>query len=140
GSDYAAGSGTLTIPAGSTSGTITVNVTGDVLYEVSETFSVKLSGAVNASIGTATAVGTITNDDTAPTLSIGNVTTAEGDTGTTAFVFPVTLSKPSAAATPLRWASSDGTAVAPSDYTAASGSMNIAAGSTTGSITVSVVG
>src|SRR5262249_28052386 len=112
GTDYVASSGTLTIPAGSTSATITVMVVGDALYESSETLTVQLSGAVNASIGTATAVGIITNDDTAPTLSIGNVVKAEGNGGTTVFVFPIALSKATGTVTTGRWETSDGTAAA----------------------------
>jgi uncharacterized delta-60 repeat protein len=61
--DYASRSGTLTIPAGVTSATITVQVVGDVLVEADETFKVKLSKPTNAGISRAAAVGTIVNDD-----------------------------------------------------------------------------
>src|SRR5262249_48876488 len=49
-SDYVAASGTLTIPAGNTTGTITVPVRGDTKNEIDETFVVDLSGPVNATI------------------------------------------------------------------------------------------
>jgi hypothetical protein len=65
GSDYAAGSGTLTIPAGATSGTITVAVTGDTAVEANETFLVNLAAPVNATLTDAQGQGTITNDDAA---------------------------------------------------------------------------
>jgi hypothetical protein len=68
GEDYATTSGTLTIPAGSLTGIITVPVNGDNTYEPDETFTVSLSGAANATIATATATGTIRNDDTDPYL------------------------------------------------------------------------
>src|SRR5262249_50667365 len=48
GRDYAARSRTLTIPAGSTFGTIAVPVIGDVALEPDETFFVNLSGASHA--------------------------------------------------------------------------------------------
>src|SRR5438309_294813 len=52
--DYENKSGTATIPAGSTSTTITVNVCGDTLFEANETFTVTLSSPVNATITTGT--------------------------------------------------------------------------------------
>src|SRR5262249_10519626 len=48
GSDYQVASGTLTIPAGQTTGTITVLVNGDRLAEPNETFFVNLSSPTNA--------------------------------------------------------------------------------------------
>ncbi|MDH5822689.1 putative Ig domain-containing protein [Luteimonas sp. RD2P54] len=63
GSDYAATSGTLTLTAGQTQGTVSVTVNGDTTPEPDETFSVGLSGATNASIADATGTGTILNDD-----------------------------------------------------------------------------
>jgi hypothetical protein len=63
GSDYVAGSGTLTIPVGYTSKTITVVVNGDTVVEPNETFTVNLSSPVNATIATAVGTGTILNDD-----------------------------------------------------------------------------
>lgn len=63
GTDFADGSGTLNIAAGSTSATFTVAIAGDVLPEANETFTVSLSGAVNATIATGTATGTIIDND-----------------------------------------------------------------------------
>ena len=59
GSDYVAKSGTLSIPAGATSGTITVMVKKDVLHEADEAFFVKLSAPVNGVLADDTGVGTI---------------------------------------------------------------------------------
>jgi hypothetical protein len=61
--DYSAASGTLTIPPGENSGTLTVQVSGDVLDEADETFSVNLSNAVNATIVDGAGAGTILDDD-----------------------------------------------------------------------------
>jgi chitinase len=63
GSDYTAASGTLTIPAGQTAGSIAVSVSGDTTYEPNETFTLTLSNAAGATIVTDTAVGTIINND-----------------------------------------------------------------------------
>ena len=57
-------SGTVTFQPGETSATITVLVTGDVLKEPDESFTVTLSDpAGNAQITSASATGTIRNDD-----------------------------------------------------------------------------
>ena len=64
GSDYEATSGTLTFAPDQITRTITVPVIGDGLAEGAETFSMVLSGAIDAAIGTAgTGVGTIHDDD-----------------------------------------------------------------------------
>ncbi len=56
----------LTIGAGQTSGTISIVTGDDVIDEEDETFTVTLSNPTsNAVIGTATATGTIVNDDSA---------------------------------------------------------------------------
>jgi hypothetical protein len=63
--DYQAASGSLTIPAGITSDSITVYVVGDVKFEGDETFNLTLTGVTNGVLGTpATATATILNDDT----------------------------------------------------------------------------
>lgn len=66
GSDYAAASGTITFPAGSTRQEVAVTVTGDATAESDETFTVALSQPVGATLATAKATGTITNDDAPP--------------------------------------------------------------------------
>jgi hypothetical protein len=78
GSDYTATSGTLTFTPGQTSKTINVPIVGDTTVEPDETFTVTLSTPTNATLGTATATGTITNDDVAisctPRLNVKIVT------------------------------------------------------------------
>jgi hypothetical protein len=62
-SDYNKTSGTLTFPAGQMQGTISIGVKGDRKREANETFTVKLSNAVGATIGDGVATVTILNDD-----------------------------------------------------------------------------
>jgi pectate lyase len=61
-SDYAAASGTLTIPVGGT-GSIGVTVNGDASLEPPETFMVNLSGPAGATIADGQGVVTIANDE-----------------------------------------------------------------------------
>jgi subtilisin family serine protease len=63
GGDYVAGSGTLTLPAGSVSQSLSVTVNGDTTVEPAETFLVNLSGATNATLADAQGIGTINDDD-----------------------------------------------------------------------------
>ena len=143
GTDYTAlASGTLTFAAGETSKTVTVSVTGDTTDEPDETVVVKLSGAANASIGTATGTGTITDDDGEPSLSIDSPSVAEGDSGSTNLTFTVALSPASGQQVTVGYAEgTGGTATAGTDYTAlASGTLTFEAGDTSKTVTVTVTG
>ncbi|WP_334164455.1 Calx-beta domain-containing protein, partial [Phenylobacterium sp.] len=73
-------SGTLTFAPGETSKTITIQVAGDTTSEADEAFTVTLSGASGANLGTATATGLITNDDgsTPPPAGGGQVINSPG--------------------------------------------------------------
>jgi hypothetical protein len=61
--------GTIAFAAGETAKTLTVPVQGDATVETDEGFTVTLSNPVNAVLGTATATGTIQNDDIASPLN-----------------------------------------------------------------------
>ena len=67
GSDYVAASGNVTIPEGSTSVTISVDVNGDWDFEGDETFAVDLTNLTGALPYDVQGVGTIANDDVALT-------------------------------------------------------------------------
>jgi len=141
GVDYVANSLTAqTIPAGSSTYTFTVLVNGDTLNEPSETFFVNVTNVVNAVVADGQGVGTIVNDDPLPSLSINDVTVLEGDSGTTNAVFTVTLSAASGQTVSVNYATADGTATQPADYTSTSGTLTFTPGQTTQTITVPVVG
>jgi hypothetical protein len=141
GTDYLASSGTLTIPAGQTTGSIAVPVLGDVTNEPAKTFLVKMSGNVNAALARATATGTILSDDPVPTVSINSVTNTDGSSGTKAFVFTVTLSAPSGFTVTVPYSTADGSAtVADGDYAAASGTLTFKPGVTSQTISITVHG
>jgi len=87
----------------------------------------------------------VTAQDGAPTLSIGDVTAAEGDAGNTAFVFPVTRTGPLTESLALLYSTSpDATSSTPatggSDYTNAAAVLSIPAGQATGTVTIQVHG
>jgi len=140
GGDYQARSGTLTIPAGQTTGTISVQVLGDRLPEPDETFFVNLSGATNATIADGQSVGTIVDDE--PRIGIGDFTRAEGRKNeTTLFIFTVTLSVPYDQPVTMSFSTVNGTATAgDKDYVAKAGTLTFAPGETTKTITIEVKG
>ena len=73
--DYAAGGGTVTFPANSTSQQLTVQVNGDMTVESDETFVVTLAGVTgNATIADGQATGIIRNDDQPPPATPTNLT------------------------------------------------------------------
>jgi hypothetical protein len=142
GTDYVAGTGTLTFSAGQLTRTVSVTINGDAAVEPNEAFVVNLSAASGATIADAQGAGTIMNDDVAPlpTLSIANVSVAEGNSGTSTASFTVTLSAAATAAVTVNYATADGTAAAGTDYVSATGTLSFAVGETTKSIAVTVNG
>ena len=139
GSDYQAASGTVTFAPGETTKTVTVLVNGDRVGEPNETFLVNLSGATGgAVIIDGQGVGTIVDDE--PRISIGDVARKEGNSGTTLFVFTVTLSAASDVPVTVNFATANGTAKAGEDYDAQSGTLTFAPGETSKTITIVVRG
>ena len=91
--------------------------------------------------GTASDTVDITVDEAPPSVSIDEVSHPEGNTGTTPFVFTVSLSAPSAHPITVDYTVGDGTAtVADNDYIDGVGTLTFVAGDTSETITVAVVG
>ncbi|MBK6998773.1 MAG: DUF4347 domain-containing protein [Rhodoferax sp.] len=143
--DFTLSSTTITITAGDTTGAATLTAVGDTLDEEDETAIVEItavSGGNGATEnGTQEATVTITDDDTAPTISVANVSLAEGSSGSANMTFTATLSAASGKAITVNYATSDNaSATAGGDYTAASGTLNFAAGETTKTFDVPILG
>jgi PKD repeat protein len=140
GVDYQAVSGMVTFAPGQTTATVTVQVYGDTVVEQNEQFGLLLSNPVNATLSALPGnYGTIVNDD-APAISVGDVSVTEGNTGTTAMTFTVSLDQPGFSPVTVHYATADGTAAAGSDYQAASGDLTFPAGQTQKTVTVLVNG
>ena len=141
GSDYVAASGTVTIPAGQTSQQLPVQVKGDVLAESDEYFYVQLTGATNAALSNNWGYAYITDDDTPPTIFMGDASIVEGNSGTKLMSFIVTLSKASGTAVQVSFTTADGSAkISNNDYVAKSGTVFFAPGETSKTITVTIKG
>ncbi|MFL6260853.1 MAG: beta strand repeat-containing protein [Thermoanaerobaculia bacterium] len=137
--DYTAASGTLTFLPGETSKTVTVPVNGDSIDELDETLALNLTNAINATIADNQGTGTIVDDDTSA-ASIGNASVAEGNSGSVAAAFAVTLSVPNSRTVTVDYQTANGTATAGADYTAASGTVTFAPGETAKTVSVPVLG
>ena len=129
-----------TILAGDNTYTFTVQANGDTLNESSETFFVNVTNVTGATVVDGQGVGTIVNDDPQPSLSIDDASVVEGDSGTVNATFTVTLSAASGQTVTVNYATADGTATQPADYTSTSGTLTFTPGSTTQTITVPVIG
>ena len=138
GGDYNSTSGTLTFAPGETSKTVTVLVNGDRVPEPTETFALNLSAPTNATIADGQGVGTILDDE--PRISINDVTVTEGNTGAVNATFTVSLSVAYDVAVTVHYQTANGSATAGSDYKDASGDVTIAAGQTTRTFTIAVIG
>jgi gliding motility-associated-like protein len=147
--DFAGGtlpSGTANFSGGSASTTITIDVNGDITVEPTETFTVTLSSpSGGATLGTATAIGTITNDDSNVISMGGNVSADEGNSGSTAFVFTVNRTGDTSGTATVNYAvTGSGTnPVNNQDFTGGplpSGTANFTAGSASTTITINVNG
>jgi hypothetical protein len=139
GFDYLPVSGTLTFPPGVTSRPVSVAVVGDVDDEPDESLFLDLANPTGALVVDGRGQATIADDDPEPTLSIGDVTVAEGDSVTPA-LFTVTLSNPSSREVRVRYATADGTAFAGTDYLPGSGTLVFAPGTTARTVSVTVTG
>jgi hypothetical protein len=141
GSDYTAASGTLTFAPGETSQSFSVAVLEDGDDEPNETVILALNDPVNATLGTPSeATLTIVDNDqtgTLPAVQFGSATYSVNEGGGSATI-NVTLSNAATGVVTVAYATSDGTATAGDDYTAASGTLTFQPGETSQSFTVDV--
>jgi hypothetical protein len=140
--DYLSTSGTVRFAGGHRKNKVTITIVGDTLDETDETFLVRLSAPVGATIADGEGQGTITDDDAPPSVStLAAVAVPEGSGGasTTASI-DITLSAVSGRDVSVGYATADGTATAGSDYAAVSGTLQIPAGQTVGTVLVTITG
>src|SRR6185369_9381890 len=140
GSDYTAASGTVTFAPGELSKNITIRPTSDPLFEnANETFTLTLSNPTGATITSGAMTITIQDDDSKPFIFIdSNIRLPEGSSGNTNGAINIKLSNPTVQVVTVDYATSNRTAVAGSDYVAASGTVTIPAGSTSFTVNVTI--
>ncbi|MBR9814373.1 hypothetical protein GYB61_11025, partial [bacterium] len=126
--------GTITGGAGTTTAQVQVTVNGDTVFEADETFTVNLSSPSGATIADGEAIGTITNDDDQHSVTLSQSGSPLAENGGVATV-TATLSNASSETVTVALTNS-GTATSGTDYTPSASQIVIAAGATTGSITL----
>jgi hypothetical protein len=131
GDDYLVG-GPLVVPAGTATADIEVEIVGDNLDEVNETFDVEIVDVTGNAVLDAdvTARVTITDDDAIPRLSVDDVSAGEGDP----LGFTVSLSAPSGRVVTVRYATSRVAPTSTADVTSVSGTITFDPGETTASV------
>ncbi|MDA0811575.1 MAG: PQQ-dependent sugar dehydrogenase, partial [Verrucomicrobia bacterium] len=134
--DFQPVSGTLTIPAGQTTASVPVTIKGDSMFEADETFTLALSGAVNATLGTASATGTIRDNDVAPLI---RAVASSASERAGAITFRIYLSERSGLNASVGWTTNGVTAKAGTDFVASGGTAQILAGDLETTITVNLL-
>ncbi|CAN5580159.1 hypothetical protein BH10ACI3_BH10ACI3_20670 [soil metagenome] len=140
GTDYTATGDILTFAPGETSKTVNVAVIGDTINEPAEYFTLQLINPTGAQTVIPRGRANITDDDAPSSVVVSDVSVTEGNSGTTNATFNVMLSGLSGNTVTVNYATSNGTATAPADYTATSGIVTFAPGEVSKLVTVAVVG
>ncbi len=141
GSDYVdIVNGSVTFLDGETSKNIEISLLNDDVFEPDETFTIGLLGTNGVGqVGTPrTATVTIVDDDSPSTVSFLQPTYSVTENGGNASITVQrsgNLGKPAT----VNFATSNGTAIASSDYTATSGTLSFAAGETTKTISIPII-
>ena len=149
-------SGVVSLQGDQTTATITVQVQGDTVAEPNEQFTVQLFNPVGVTLGAVTATGTIQDGGgtgggggtpTPPSVSLTttSLALAEGNSGLTAFTYLVGRTGDASASSTVAWsvAGSGANPAIAADFQNSllpSGTLTFAAGETSKSIVVNVVG
>ena len=138
--DFQAAGSTSAVAPGERTHTFTVFVLDDATDEFDETIEITLSDVQDATPAEASHSVTIADDDPAPAVSLATTSVAEGTEGT--FVRPVGVQLSAASAKPIEvdYATANGTATAPGDFTATSGGLAFAPGQTAQAFNLTTVG
>ncbi|ELP54814.1 hemolysin-type calcium-binding repeat family protein [Microcystis aeruginosa TAIHU98] len=131
---------TVTFAAGSSTATVTIDPTADTIVESNETVILTLAAGTGYTIGTTTPVtGTINNDDTSVTsqLSINNITVVEGLDNNAILTVTVNNSNPQPIT--FNYTTAPINATANVDYTSKTGTITIAANTSTATISIPIL-
>jgi len=139
GSDYVAASGALSFAPGEIQKSVVVLVNGDTVDETQETFFLDISNVQNATVNSSRGTGFI-NDDDGPAISINDVSITEGNAGTKAATFTLSLSGPSVEAIAVRAITTAGTATTGSDYNSINTVIIFQPGVVTRTVDVNIIG
>ncbi len=138
GTDFSGPSFTAVIPASASAASIPITVFGDTIVEGDETIVIAITTTQgNVNIVGSTAVVTIADDDVAPlpVVSVADVVVGEGAGSVDV---TVSLDQAVSGVVVVPWSTQNGSASAPGDYVASSGTVTISSGSS-GTFAVPIV-
>ncbi|MFQ5507807.1 MAG: Calx-beta domain-containing protein, partial [Leptospirillia bacterium] len=137
--DYSNAFGTVTFNPGVTSQSVIVPILDDILDEDAETFTVALSGAVNAAIFDASGIGTINDDDALPVVGFDLTAGSAAESVATVNV-AVSLNLASGRTVSVDYSVNGGSTATGggTDYTLAAGTVTFLPGETTKNIAITV--
>ena len=143
--DYVPASGTLILGPTAIGGTILIELIDDEVKENNETLTLTLSQPVNSRINgrTISATGTIRDDDTdrepPPPAPEVRIVDSRADESAGRLVFTATLSRAMQQPATVRWATSDGSATAGTDYVVGLGTLTFGPGTTSVEVAVELL-
>ncbi|MFC2086962.1 Calx-beta domain-containing protein [Bacteroidota bacterium] len=139
GTDYTLANGTATITATNTTTSFNITIINDAIDEQNETIIITLSNPINASLGANTQFTyTINDNDDIPTVQFAS-TASNGDESVSPANIPVSLSAVSGLDVTVDYqVTGGGTATSASDYSLASGTLTIPAGSASSNIVMTI--
>ena len=136
---------TITFAAGASTATLTIDPTGDSTPESDETVVLTLASGTGYTVGTTTTVtGTITNDDIAsPTITLAVSPSSVLENGTTNLIYTFTRTGATTNALTVNYNvagtatfNNDYTQIGAASFTATTGTITFAAGSSTKTLTI----
>lgn len=139
GFDYVAVSGTLVFEPGQTTKFVRVPVLDDTTAEQTEHFHLRLTSAVNATLGTDTYVASIVDNDAGPGQPAVYVNDAYVDESDGVARFTVTLDRPTGSILTVDYSTIGYTAVAGADFVPTSGTLRFAPGVTAQTVLVPLI-
>nr|WP_308686081.1 putative Ig domain-containing protein [Xanthomonas arboricola] len=135
GTDYTGAPTSIVVPANATSASFAVTPVADTTVEADETVVISVASGSGYGIGSpSSATATIVNDDF-PTASIAVSPSSVAEDGAANLIYTVTLDQAASSAVSVVF-SVGGTATSGTDYAAVSSPLVIAAGQTSGTITI----
>lgn len=137
GSDFNAATGFVTFAPGVRTQTVAITIVADGVVEPNETFALFLQAVSNATVARALPTVTLLNDDS-PGMIISDASVLEGQSGSTNLKFIVSLPSPATNTVTVQAQTSNGTAVAGSDYTALATNLVFPPGAQARTVTVVV--
>ena len=136
--DYLATTGTVNFAPNEVLKTASVTVNGDLVTELNETFFVNLNTPNLLTIADGQGIGTILDDDNPGKIAFAFATYSVAESSSNATI-TVSRTNGIAGAVAVNYATSNGTATAGSDYTAASGTLVFNDGQTSASFNVPIL-